>query len=48
MNEANWQEQTLQQYYPDYLSEKNFKLILKRFSSWHKKALKEERFTEKL
>ena len=48
MNEANWQEQTLQQYYPDYLSKKNFKLILKRFSSWHKRALKEERFSDAL
>lgn len=48
MTEANWQEQTLQQYDPDYLPEKNFKLILKRFSSWHKKALKEERFVDAL
>ena len=37
MTKASWQEQTLQKYYPDYLSEKNFKLILKRFSSWQKK-----------
>ena len=48
MTEANWQEQTLHQYYPDYLSKKNFKLILKRFSSWHKRALKEERFSDAL
>ena len=48
MTEANWQEQTLQQYYPDYLSKKNFKLILKRFSSWQKKASKEERFSDAL
>tara|TARA_B100000315_G_C14494851_1_gene549431 strand:- start:75 stop:959 length:885 start_codon:yes stop_codon:yes gene_type:complete len=48
MTKARWQEQTLQKYYPDYLSKKNFKLILKRFSSWHKRALKEERFSDAL
>ena len=48
MTKASWQEQTLQKYYPDYLSKKNFKLILKRFSSWHKRALKEERFSDAL
>jgi hypothetical protein len=46
MTKASWQEQTLQKYYPDYLSEKNFKLILKRFSSWQKKTLKEGRFSD--
>ena len=48
MTKASWQEQTLQKYYPDYLSEKNFKLILKRFSSWQKKTLKEGRFSDAL
>ena len=48
MTKASWQEQTLQKYYPYYLSKKNFKLILKRFSSWHKRALKEERFSDAL
>ena len=48
MTKASWQEQTLQKYYPYYLSKKNFKLILKRFSSWQKRALKEERFSDAL
>ena len=48
MTEANWQEQTLQQYYPYYLSKNNFNLILKRFSSWQKRTLKEERFVDAL
>jgi len=48
MTEANWQEETLQKYYPDYLSKKNFNLILKRFSSWQKRMLKEERFGDAL
>jgi hypothetical protein len=48
MTEANWQEQTLQQYYPYYLSKNNFNLILQRFSSWQKRTLKEERFVDAL
>jgi hypothetical protein len=48
MTKTSWQEQILQKYYPYYLSKKNFKLILEQFSSWQKRALKEERFSDAL
>ncbi len=48
MTKTSWQEQILQKYYPYYLSKKNFKLILEQFSSWQKKVLKEERFSDAL
>lgn len=48
MDESSWQEQTLQKYYPNYLSKKNFKRILEQFSSWQKRALKEQRFSDAL
>ena len=48
MIEANWQEQTLQQYYPEYLPKKTLKLIFKQFSDWHKKINNQERFKDAL